>query len=357
MNNETQTKETAEEEQSVTLQEEVQKKTFGERVATLLGSVGIETKQSKIMIFCMFAVVSFSVLVSFFLLPPFDFPQDKIIVIKSGASLGQVSLLFRNEHLIRSRTLFEFCVMTVGGDKGVHAGQYLFKTPVGACALAFRLAEGVSGIPAIRVTIPEGTPNKEVAAILGEKLFKFDTAFFFDHTRPFEGYLFPDTYFLSGGATPQEVEAVMRTNFDKKTEGLKTRIASSGHSLRDIVIMASILEREATTDADRELVAGVLWKRIKNGMPLQVDAPFLYLLGKKSGELTQSDLQIKSAYNTYRNLGLPGGPIGNPGLATIRASAMPKESPYLYYLSDDKGMMHYAKTFEEHKMNKEKYLK
>lgn len=363
--NENQTKEVVKKEEPAAVpeiipekaQEEVQRKTIRERISILLASIGIESPQSKVMLFSVLAIVFSSVLASFFLMPPSDFPQDKIIVIKNGASLGQVSLLLSSEHLIRSQILFELCAMTVGGDKGVRAGQYVFKTPIGACAMALRITEGISGIPAIKITIPEGVSNKEASVILSGKLPQFDAVLFMEHTRPLEGYLFPDTYFFSEGSTAQDVETMMKSTFDKKIEGIKSQIDSSGHSLREAVIMASILEREATTDADRDLVSGILWKRIKNGMPLQVDAPFLYLLGKKSNELTQADLQIKSTYNTYRNKGLPGGPIGNPGLSAIRSAISPKDSPYLYYLSDDKGVMHYAKTFAEHAANKTKYLR
>ena len=149
---------------------------------------------------------------------------------------------------------------------------------------------------------------------------------------------------------------MMNDNFNKKMEPWKGAIENSGHSLRDIIIMASILEREATTEKDKTMVAGILWKRISLGMPLQVDATFMYLLGKKSSELTVSDLKMKSAYNTYQNKGLPAGPIANPGIVAIRAAIIPTESPYLYYLSDNNDEMHYAKTFEEHKANKAKYL-
>ena len=111
------------------------------------------------------------------------------------------------------------------------------------------------------------------------------------------------------------------------------------------------------TDKDHKIISGILWKRIGMNMPLQVDAPFLYILGKTSAELTLADLKKDSPYNTYVNRGLPIGPIGNPGFSALRAAVFPASSPYLYYLSDNEGIMHYAKTFEEHKANKEKYLR
>ena len=100
-----------------------------------------------------------------------------------------------------------------------------------------------------------------------------------------------------------------------------------------------------------------MWKRIDKGIPLQVDAPFLYILGKESSELTRNDLAIDSPFNTYKYKGLPPSPIGNPGLASIEAALKPKGSPYLYYLHDSSGAIHYAKTFTEHQSNIRKYLK
>ena len=150
---------------------------------------------------------------------------------------------------------------------------------------------------------------------------------------------------------------MMIANFNKKIEPWTGAIEASKHSLRDIVNMASILEREASTPEDMSLVSGVLWNRISKGMPLQVDATFMYLLGRKSSELTTADLKIKSAYNTYVNKGLPGGPIGNPGITAISAAINPTATSFMYYLSDKDGMMHYAKTFDEHVANKNKYLR
>lgn len=327
------------------------------RVAAFLTSVGIEGKGPKVLLVLVILVVLFSAFISFQLMPPFGFPHDKMITVKRGATLAEVSELLNKENLIRSPYFFEFCSKIVGGVKPIAAGQYLFKEPISGCRMAFRIANSISGIPAIKVTIPEGMSNKELVAVLEKNIPNFNTASFIDHARPQEGFLFPDTYFFPENVTAQGVETLMRANFDKKIEPLKEDIEKSDHSIRDIVIMASILEKEATTEEDKAIVSGVLWNRISKGMPLQVDATFMYLLGKKSSDLTVSDLKMKSTYNTYVNKGLPAGPIGNPGIAAIRAAIHPTASAYVYYLSDDKGVMHYAKTFSEHVANKAKYLR
>ena len=326
------------------------------KIGAFFGTLGIESRSSKIFLSSVLIFVFAVAIGTFYFLPPSDFPVGKVISVKKGSLTGDIAVLFENEHLIRSQNVFKACVAISGDDKRVTSGDFLFKEPLGPCALAERLVKGISGIPAFRVTIPEGVSNQQIASLLTPGLLKFDSKFFVDHARDNEGYLFPDTYFFAMNATAQVVEATMRANFEKKIALWQPIIESSKHSLRDTIIMASIIEKEARTPEDQALVSGILWKRIDNNMPLQVDATFLYLLGKKSSELTQADLKIKSAYNTYRNKGLPAGPIGNPGLLAVEAAVHPAGSPYLYYLSDNSGVMHYAKTFEEHKANKTKYL-
>lgn len=327
------------------------------RFSKFLLSLGIEEKGAKILIVVVLLLVLFSAYISFRLMAPFDFPENKMITVKRGASLTEVSALLDKENLIRSQSLFESCAKLVGGTKPVSAGQYLFKEPISSCRIAIRIARSISGIPAIKVTIPEGMSNKEVAEVLEKNIPGFDTAFFLEHAREQEGFLFPDTYLFPENITAQGVETMMVANFNKKIEPWAGAIETSKHSQRDIIIMASILEREASTPEDMALVSGVLWNRIAKGMPLQVDATFMYLLGKKSSQLSTVDLKMKSAYNTYVNKGLPGGPIGNPGITAIRAAIHPETTPYMYYLSDNDGVMHYAKTFDEHIANKAKYLR
>lgn len=339
-----------------TPEEKIKEEEVG-RFSKFLLSLGIEERGAKVLIIIVVISVLFSAYISFRLMAPFDFPQNKMITVKKGASLTEVSGLLKKENLIRSQSLFESCSKFVGGTKPVSAGQYLFKEPISACRIAIRIARNISGIPAIKVTIPEGMSNKEVAGVLEKNILGFDTAFFLEHARSQEGFLFPDTYFFPENITAQGVETIMIANFNKKIEPWTGVIEMSKRSLRDIIIMASILEREASTPEDMALVSGVLWNRISKGMPLQVDATFMYLLGKKSSQLTTADLKMKSAYNTYVNKGLPAGPIGNPGIIAIRAAIHPTATSYMYYLSDKDGVMHYSKTFNEHVANKQKYLR
>ena len=140
----------------------------------------------------------------------------------------------------------------------------------------------------------------------------------------------------------------MRSTFDEKTKDIAPT--------RDVIIMASMLEKEARQLETRRVIAGILWKRLERGMPLQVDAVFGYILDRDTFSPSLNDLSINSPYNTYTHTGLPPGPIGNPGLESLDAALHPVETPYWYYLTGADGTMHYARTFAEHVANR-KYLK
>ena len=150
----------------------------------------------------------------------------------------------------------------------------------------------------------------------------------------------------------------MLENFNVKiTPELNAAVAESGRDFSDIVIMASLIEKEAGSRKDAEIISGILWKRIEIGMPLQVDAVFPYIIGKNTYEVTLQDLEVDSPYNTYKYPGLPIGPISNPGLVSIKAAINPQKTNYLYYLNDTNGVMHYATTFDEHKINKARHVR
>ena len=207
----------------------------------------------------------------------------------------------------------------------------------------------------ITVTIPEGYTVKQIAEVF-EKSNLFLKSEFLNLHQIDEGYLFPDTYKFFKNTTPQKVAEKMKNNFDIKTAEFLPELSRQKKSLKDIIIMASIIEKEVPNPQDRKIVSGILWKRIERGIGLQVDASLMYILGKTSAELTQDDLKINSPYNTYKYKGLPKVPISNPGKNAIEAAVFPQTSPYLFYLSDNDGITRYARNFEEHKNNKFKYL-
>lgn len=206
------------------------------------------------------------------------------------------------------------------------------------CFLLFKLEVRIERqslrAPEVLTTIPEGSNVSAIANILGSKLPNFNKNNFLLLAENKEGYLFPDTYyfFLSDDGT--HAIQTMSDNFNKKITPLMGAIQASGKTENQIIVMASIIEGEASKEGDRGIISGILWKRIADGMPLQVD----------------------DAPETYKAQGLPEEPINNPGMSAILAALYPKSSPYLYYLYDKNGMIHYATTFAEHKQNEAKYL-
>jgi len=295
-------------------------------------------------------------LIVYLSLAPGDFPSGKIITIKKGAYMSQAADMLKADGVIRSTFIFKAYVMLLTGHRQVQAGDYLFSGPESALRTAYRTIYGIEGIPQVRVTLFEGMTSADMAATIKKAIPGFDAQTFENLAKPLEGQLFPDTYYLYENVTPEEVIDQLHTTFADKTKPLLLEIQASGRGAEDIITMASLVEREATSSVDRRIIAGILWRRIDLGMPLQVDAPFYFLLGKDSAHLTMNDLALNSAYNLYKHTGLPPTPIDNPGLSAIEDTANPTKSNYLYFLSGRDGRMHYAATLEQHVANKVKYL-
>ncbi|MFA7216675.1 MAG: endolytic transglycosylase MltG [Candidatus Paceibacterota bacterium] len=304
-----------------------------------------------------FLIVSLSFI--FFLLiniffSPAKFPTKTILTINSGDSLQEVTEQLYNEKIIRSKLIFRSYIILKGGEKKIIAGDYLLDKKQGLLSLANRFTEGLFGLNDIRITIPEGWNVFQIANYLEKTLIKFNKDEFLSLAIKDEGYLFPDTYFVSPTIKEKTLVDLMKKNFDDKISKIEA-INNLDEPLEDIIKMASILEGEAKPK-DRRIVAGILWQRLSMGMPLQVDTSFIYINGKSTFDLSLDDLKIDSPYNTYKYKGLPPTPISNPGVDAILAAMNPEKTKYLYFLTDEEGNMHYAKTFEEHKRNKELYL-
>lgn len=275
---------------------------------------------------------------AFFVSPPTSFPKGSVLAVESGQSISSVAEELKVQGAIRSEFSFKVAVRLLGG---VQAGWYGLEEPEGAWELAWRVAHGETGLSPISITVPEGSTIREIETLVSVTI-----------PKKYEGYLFPDTYnFLPGTQSDLIVER-MQERYEEVVAPLRERIQAIGHSEKEIVIMASILEKEARLPETRRMVAGILWKRLDIGMALQVDAVFGYIQGTDTFHPTLDDLKIDSPYNTYLHRGLPPGPINNPGREAILAALEPTKSPYLYYLTGKDGTMHYAKTFEQHVANK-----
>jgi UPF0755 protein len=287
---------------------------------------------------------------------PDDFPVNRLVSVPAGTSLNDISASLVSQGVVRSPLTFRFLVTLYGRERGARAGDYLFKEPRNVWEVAKAVSIGAYGLEPMKIRIPEGFTTKEMSIVYESKLQRFDSDSFLRKSQPQEGYLFPDTYFFLPNANEDTVMAAMRQNFDTHIEPYAQQIASSTHSLAEIITMASIIEREARNPSDRRMISGVLWNRLKKKMPLQVDVTFLYTIGKGTFQLTLDDLKTDSPYNTYIHKGLPPGPIGSPSLDSIEAAISPTKNDYLYYLADSSGVTHFSKTYEEHRQKKLLYL-
>lgn len=273
------------------------------------------------------------------------------VTVSEGAGLFKVAGQLEQKKLIRSAKYLRQL-----GKKPIQPGLYEFSPSETPEQILQKLEKGET--IATRVTIPEGFTLKKIAARLKEKgVITDDDAFLTLATEPenLEGYLFPDTYFFAPGITPEAVIAQMRSNFTARVE---TGMDWDNKSRAEIITVASLVEREAVTDADRPKIAGVIYNRLARHMKLEIDATVQYALPEHKARLLYSDLKIDSPYNTYRVVGLPPGPICSPGLSSVQAALQPEKHDYLYYVLGATGKNHvFAKTFAEHKINVAHYRK
>lgn len=295
------------------------------------------------------------ILLLFLFAPPAHF-QNTSLVIREGTSAADVAQILAEHDVIAEPLALRVLLRIFGRDNAIQAGAYRFSRPEGVVTIAVRLVTGTFGYRQVKITVPEGETVRDIASRVAKAFPDISADNFLASAESNEGYLYPDTYFISASSTPDSIIETMRDNFDTQTGTLQSAALISGHSFLDILTMASLVEREARDETDRRIVAGILWNRIKRDMPLQVDAVFGYIKGRDTYSPSLADLKIDSPYNTYTHRGLPPGPICNPGIDAIDAALHPTDTEYLYYLTGTDGKMHYATTFAEHQANRKKYL-
>jgi UPF0755 protein len=304
------------------------------------------------------------------------FPIDKnskkeiIFSIKRGEGTKEISINLEKEGLIKMATLFRIYAIFKGTSGRLQAGEYLVSPSMSIPEITQIFVSG--SVLKDKITFIEGWTISEIAQYLEEKEFSreeffelvkkdFSGEFSFLKDKPkdldLEGYIFPDTYEIRKGEALEEIINKTLQNLDKKlTMEMKEEINRQGKTIFETINMASMIEREVKTLEDKKIVSGILWKRIKNGMPLQVDATILFITGKKGVDISIEEIKIDSPYNTYKYRGLPLGPISNPGFESIKAATYPINSDYWYYLSTPEGKTIFSKTLVEHNIAKEKYL-
>ena len=291
-------------------------------------------KWRKYIYIIVYAFLAVSFLFYFLISAPFT-SVPIAIHISAKENLTTISNELKDKNVIRYTKVLKAFVYVFKNDKQIASGDYFFEKNSPVWKVGYMLAFGIHNINPIKITFQEGLTNDQVAEILSKNLPNFNKDQFLSDVSTKQGYLFPDTYFFFPLSTNAEIEEAFYNNFNKRVSVLNPDISKSKNNFKSILVMASILEREARGESDNALISGILWKRIALKMPLQVDA----------------------APDTYKIKGLPSLPISNPGLISIKAALYPKDSSYLFYLHDKTGMVHFANTFAEHKANIKRYLK
>lgn len=277
--------------------------------------------------------------------------------VNKGDGVKQIASHLKEQGLIKDTVLFSLKVKQLGLDNKIQAGEFRLSPSMNAEEIATKLQTATNDL---QVTIPEGKRAEEIADILSQTFPGYDESWRAKLIEK-EGYLFPDTYSLSKEADIDQIITVMTNTFTTKYDALSGP-RKNDLTEKEIVTIASLVEREAKHDEDRPMVASVILNRYDQEMKLDIDATIQYALGydKQSKRwwkpaLTYDDLELQSPYNTYLKAGLPPTPIANPGVKAIDAVLNPAQTDYLFYITDGSGVNHYAKTNDEHEANKKKY--
>jgi UPF0755 protein len=295
--------------------------------------------------------------------------SEQFVEIPQGVGTAAIGKRLADAGVVQSASTFRLALWVTGQGRRLQAGEYRFDHAMSPRQVADKIARGE--VYVLPITFREGLTIKQMAELYEAKGFgpakdfvaatksvaliqSIDPA-----AKDLEGYLFPDTYALPRHATAEQLVARMVASFTKAlTPDLIERASADGHDVRQLVTLASIVEKETGKGEERPMVAAVYTNRLKIGMGLQCDPTVIYALdraGRYNGNLTREDLQFDSPYNTYRYAGLPPGPIASPGRASLEAAANPAPVPYLYFVSRNDGTHAFATTLEEHNRNVQQY--
>jgi UPF0755 protein len=290
---------------------------------------------------------------------------ERFVEVPQGAGPASISRRLVEAGVIRDTISFRFELARTGAGRRLRAGEYRFEGPMTVKEVVAKIARGDGYL--LPITFREGLTIKQMAAIFEAKGFGPAAGFVEAASNArlvasldpaasdLEGYLFPDTYSLPRHATAEQLVARMVAGVERAlTPDLRARAAARGLDVRELVTLASIIEKETGKAGERPLVAAVYSNRLKAGMGLQCDPTVIYALeraGRYTGNLTREDLRFDSPYNTYRYAGLPPGPIASPGRASLEAAANPADAPYIYFVSRNDGTHAFASSLNEHNHN------
>jgi UPF0755 protein len=306
---------------------------------------------------------------AFLVLPPTFWGEEKRVLILRGSTFQEVVHVLDEEGLLRSPTRFYLMARILGIAERVKAGEYELSTAMIPSMILHKLITG--DVVKYRVTFPEGYTVRQIAVrlaergIIDEQEEFLSVAFSSDFAASLgiagdsvEGYLFPDTYLFSKEVAPAEVIKTMVENFKRVyTPDFSLRAAELGMTDREVVTLASIIEKETGLAEERPLVSAVFHNRLRRGISLCSDPTVIYGIVGFDGNLTKRDLEKVTPYNTYLIRGLPPGPIANPGRSSILAALYPAPVKYLYFVSRNDGSHHFSANLREHNEAVRRYQK
>jgi UPF0755 protein len=290
---------------------------------------------------------------------------QQLVEIPAGAGTNTIRQRLIDAGVIRDALTYRLALWMTGDARRLQAGEYRFDRPMTALEVLGKIARGE--VDLVQITFPEGLTIAEMAKIYESQGFG-SAASFVDASRDvsgvraldpmardLEGYLFPDTYAVPKRTGAARLVQAMTDRFlDVLTPELGRMAEARGLSVRQLVTLASLVEKETARAAERPLVAAVYSNRLKMGMALQCDPTVIYALllaGRYNGNLRRDDLLFDSPYNTYRYAGLPPGPIASPGKGSLEAAALPADVNYIYFVSRNDGSHEFARTLDEHNRN------
>ncbi|MDY0133232.1 MAG: endolytic transglycosylase MltG [Desulforegulaceae bacterium] len=292
--------------------------------------------------------------------------QEIIITINKGDSLNKVISILEQNQLISSSLKFKIYAKFNKKDKKTQVGEYSFKKTMTPEEILNSLSSGA--IKLRKTTIPEGYTIAQIAKELEDnKICKKDEFVKLSNDNKllkqfgikgpsFEGYLFPETYFFAKNTKAETVIKTMIGNFFKiYSTKFSKRAKELGMSDHEIIILASIIEKETGSKDERTIVSSVFHNRLKKQMRLETDPSVIYGIKDFDGNITRADLREPTPYNTYIIKGLPPGPIANPGLKSIEAALYPADTEFLFFVSKKDGTHYFSKTYKEHKKAVEKF--
>ena len=298
--------------------------------------------------------------------------DDQIFSIDQGESIDAISNRLHEHGFIKSSFAFKSYIQATDSSTSIKAGDHLLTFGMSVKEIVAELNTAAAEQD-LRITILEGWSNVEIAEYLEENLdmgvndfmaatLQNRSTYSWLPSRTLDdftqGYLFPDTYRILPASSPNDIVVKLLDTFAEKVyEPLAVSIDRSSMTLHEILTLASIIEEEVRSEADRKLVADLFLRRLADNYPLQSDATVNYITKSGRAQSTIVDTKIDSPYNTYKYAGLPPGPIGNPSLSSIEAVLNPLPNTYYFFLTTkDDGRVMYGKTYEEHLQNKAKYL-